>query len=595
MDKQIMDLTSSSTAHDLVSSSSLKPITSSSSRDFIDLMNPPQDDNQHHHNQQAQYNSNTSSNFGSVGDNGIRKEEIVPSYDFQPIRSVASSLDSSVVSLGAPTASSRVWNSAEFVSNSVRNSAALPIRNYGSLDSIEPAKVIVEKDQNASDVAILSEIDKSMKKYADNLLHILEGVSAQLTQLESRTRRLENSVDDLKLSVGNNHGHTDGKMRQLENILTEVQTGVHLLKEKQEIVEAQLQLAKLQVSKGDRQQSETQNHMGSVQQAAPAPPQSHHQQQAASAPPPSHQQLQQAASAPPPSHQQLPPVTYPQSVPPVPPTVPPPPITQQNLPPPAPLPNQLHQSQIPSVPQREPYYSLPGQTQEPPNPQYQVSPSQQSKPSHTALPHQSYQLAPQQYSQPPQLPPPQSQPSFSLGHHPEEGPYVPTQSYPTSLLQSSSQPASGAPPHGAPVIFEPPSTRPSSGFSAGYGPPSGPIEPYPYGGPTSQYGGNPQMKPQQLSHSGGSGYPQLPTARILPQALPTASGVSDGSGSSGTGNRVPIDDVVDKVTSMGFPREHVRAIVRKLTENGQSVDLNIVLDKLMNGGEVQPPRGWYGR
>lgn len=103
------------------------------------------------------------------------------------------------------------------------------------------------------------------------------------------------------------------------------------------------------------------------------------------------------------------------------------------------------------------------------------------------------------------------------------------------------------------------------------------------------------MKPQQLSHSGGSGYPQLPTARILPQALPTASGVSDGSGSSGTGNRVPIDDVVDKVTSMGFPREHVRAIVRKLTENGQSVDLNIVLDKLMNGGEVQPPRGWYGR
>lgn len=103
------------------------------------------------------------------------------------------------------------------------------------------------------------------------------------------------------------------------------------------------------------------------------------------------------------------------------------------------------------------------------------------------------------------------------------------------------------------------------------------------------------MKPQQLSHSGGSGYPQLPTARILPQALPTASGVSGGSGSSGTGNRVPIDDVVDKVTSMGFPREHVRATVRKLTENGQSVDLNIVLDKLMNGGEVQPPRGWYGR
>ncbi|KAF2316360.1 hypothetical protein GH714_041701 [Hevea brasiliensis] len=108
------------------------------------------------------------------------------------------------------------------------------------------------------------------------------------------------------------------------------------------------------------------------------------------------------------------------------------------------------------------------------------------------------------------------------------------------------------------------------------------------------------MKAQQLSslamsHSGGSGYPQLPTARILPHALPTASGVGGGSSSSGTGNRVPIDDVVDKVTNMGFPREHVRATVRRLTENGQSVDLNIVLDKLMNDGEVHPQRSWLGR
>lgn len=46
---------------------------------------------------------------------------------------------------------------------------------------------------------------------------------------------------------------------------------------------------------------------------------------------------------------------------------------------------------------------------------------------------------------------------------------------------------------------------------------------------------------------------------------------------------------------MGFPRDHVRATVRKLTDNGQAVDLNVVLDKLMNDGDVQPPRGWFGR
>lgn len=96
-------------------------------------------------------------------------------------------------------------------------------QNYGSLDSIEPAKVVVEKDRNVFDAAsIISEIDRTMNKFSDNLLHALEGVSARLTQLESRTRHLENSVDDLKLSVGNNHESTQGNMIHLHNILREV-------------------------------------------------------------------------------------------------------------------------------------------------------------------------------------------------------------------------------------------------------------------------------------------------------------------------------------------------------------------------------------
>jgi hypothetical protein len=46
---------------------------------------------------------------------------------------------------------------------------------------------------------------------------------------------------------------------------------------------------------------------------------------------------------------------------------------------------------------------------------------------------------------------------------------------------------------------------------------------------------------------------------------------------------VALDDVVEKVATMVFSREQVRATVRRLTENGQNVDLNVVLDKLMNG------------
>lgn len=136
-------------------------------------------------------------------------------------------------------------------------------------------------------------------------------------------------------------------------------------------------------------------------------------------------------------------------------------------------------------------------------------------------------------------------------------------------------------------MYEPPPGRSSLGFSS---------DPYPYGGSSTQYGPKSPVKPHQHSQSStGGGYPQLPTARVLPQALPTASGINSGSGSSGNGNRLPVDDVVDKVASMGFPRDQVRATVRKLTESGQSVDLNMVLDKLMNDSNVQPPRGWLGR
>lgn len=548
----------------------------SQSNDFINLMSPEDD-------------HLTGVGGGGGGGVGSKKEEIVPSYDFQPIRPMGSSQFSNLDAVGG-AGGPRAWSSTDSKTNTPG------IRNYGSLDSNELSKISLEKDRNI-DAAIVSEIDRTMKKHADNLLHALEGLSARLTQLESRTRNLENSVDDLKVSVGNNHGSADGKMRQLENILREVQTGVQVLRDKQEIVEAHLQLAKLQVSKAD-QQSETQNTvtLDSAKQAA-SPPQQ--------------------------SHQPLPPPVTPQTLPALPPPNAPPPPPQLNMQsPPAQLPSQFPPNQIPSIPQREPYFQAPGQAQEAPNQQYQLPPTQQPQPPPAAPSHQQYQPASlPQYSQPPQLPqqhpsiapinpPPQHQPP--LGHHPEETSYVPPQTYPPSLRQPPSQPPSqplsGAPPsqqfYGPPShMYEAPSGRSSSGFSTGFGPPpSGPTEPYSYSGSPSQYGSNMPMKPQQFSsgvQGGGSGYPQLPTARVLPHALPTASGPvggsGPGSGSSGSGNRVPIDDVVDKVTNMGFPRDVVRATVRKLTENGQSVDLNVVLDKLMNDGEVQPPRGWFGR
>ncbi|KAG9129281.1 hypothetical protein Leryth_015668 [Lithospermum erythrorhizon] len=489
--------------------------------------------------------------------------EIVPSYDFQPMRPIATS---------SPRANTS------------------PIRNYGSLDLIDTAKVISLKDRNSIDGALISEIDKTMKKYADNILHALEGLSARLSQMEGRTHQLENTMDDLKIAVGNNYGSSDGKMRQLENLLREVQTDVHLIKDKQEIMEAQFQLAKLQVSKGEHQ-PEIHNsvNMDNMQPATVY------------------------------TLQQVPPGTHSTA----PPSLPPPPA-QQNLPQHVQVPNQFASSQVHPIPQRDSYFPQPGQIQENANQQYQMAPPQQpqpglpqqpqSGPPQKVPPQPQYQVPPQpQYPQPPPPPPQQPHPSLSAlnlppsqlphGHHPEETQYMQSQGYPMGSHQPPSHSHTGAPfsqqfSGAPPNTYEPQSNRLGPGVPGGYGSLSGSGDPYSYSSSPSQYGSGSPVKAPQLSapptgHSAGMGYPQLPTARLLPQALPTASSV--GSGSSGTGNKVPVDDVIDKVTTMGFPREQVRETVRRLTENGQSVDLNIVLDKLMNEGGGQLPRGWFGR
>ena len=41
--------------------------------------------------------------------------------------------------------------------------------------------------------------------------------------------------------------------------------------------------------------------------------------------------------------------------------------------------------------------------------------------------------------------------------------------------------------------------------------------------------------------------------------------------------------VIDDVCNMGFSRHEVRGAVTELTDKGQAVDLNVLLDRLMNG------------
>ncbi|MCO5556469.1 hypothetical protein L7F22_010018 [Adiantum nelumboides] len=51
--------------------------------------------------------------------------------------------------------------------------------------------------------------------------------------------------------------------------------------------------------------------------------------------------------------------------------------------------------------------------------------------------------------------------------------------------------------------------------------------------------------------------------------------------------------IVEKVVAMGFSRDQVQSVIRRLAERNQSVDMNVVLDILMNGG--RGIQGGFGR
>lgn len=101
---------------------------------------------------------------------------------------------------------------------------------------------------------------------------------------------------------------------------------------------------------------------------------------------------------------------------------------------------------------------------------------------------------------------------------------------------------------------------------------------------------------------GGGQYRQPPPPHMRPPPPgPPQGQPAQGQPSQVSSSRIPIERVVEDVAAMGFTRQAVREVVRKLTENGQSVDLNIVLDQLMRqgGGPTHPPppppqQQWYG-
>eukprot|EP00897_Mesotaenium_endlicherianum_P007545 jgi/Mesen1/6819/ME000035S06199 len=508
--------------------------------------------------------------------------------------------------------------------------------------------------------ATVAAVEQTMKKYADNLLHVLEDISGRLRHLESATARLETAVRDVQQQSGDSHGQVDGRIRSMENLLYEVQRGVQVLRDRQEIAEAQAELAKMQVAAvGAPSPAAAEARPGSAPAAAPLPPQ----------PAPAALVPSALASAPLPASAPSAPPSAPVAAGQQPADVPPPqyvlnvpalpaPAQLQAPPPPAPdnYPQQQQQQQQgpqqmqmsaygqpqtphahaapaaaaapppPPLPPLPPHYQpQEGYQQQDAPPQYQIL-SQQGQPPSAPTPQYLGAVSPHQqmqYGQ--QQPPLQQQPPPPQPHQPEAPPAYMPGGYGTQPQQQQQHrgqhqqqgyqqlmmgPQGPAPPPSYDSLGGASSQRGGQGGQLALpGPYTTPHQQAAYdmgqGGPApsqSAYGGSSYRVAQPVPSApisgggaggGGAGYPRLQLAQPVQSVPPPAASSERGGAPLGT-SRVPIDKVIDDVAAMGFSKEQVHGIVRRLTENGQSVDLNIVLDKLMNGG-AEPPKGWFGR
>ncbi|KAG2717318.1 hypothetical protein I3760_03G170000 [Carya illinoinensis] len=463
-----------------------------------------------------------------------------------------------------------------------------------------PAVYNQPEDSFSQDV--IATVERSMKKYADNLLRFLEGISSRLSQLELYCYNLDKSIGEMRSDLVRDHGEADSKLKTLEKHLHEVHRSVQILRDKQELAETQKELAKLQLaqkessSSSHSQSNEEKTSAAAVDSKKTENTSDAHNQQLALALP--HQVVPQQQSAPPPQ------------------------ALAQNL-------TQQQPYYLPPTPLTNP----PAQTQHHPQSQYQPSDSQYRTPQLQDISRVAPQPAQSQVNQtPPVQPFPQYQQQW-----PQQSPQ-PTQQ---SMMQPQIRPSSAAvypsyPPSQS-TNPSPQETLPSSmpmqvPFAGIPQPVSSRADAMPYG-----YGGAGRTVPQQpqqiKSNFGaqpGDGYAAVGPQQVLPPGSsymmydsegrahhspqpphyaqgvypPTSVSLQNPQPSTGPNILVrnsahsqfyrnhPYSELIEKLASMGFRGDHVASVIQRMEESGQPVDFNTVLDRLNMHSSGGSQRGW---
>lgn len=490
------------------------------------------------------------------------------------------------------------------------------IWNSSSVDHIRPVEVLEQKSGVPSQAMLISRIGKTIEEHIDDLLHAIKGVSSRVTQLESKTRHLEHTMDDLKGTVEFMYAESEGKMRHLEKILGEVHAGIQFLKDKQGIAEAQMLLQRLQLSKSKASKLPSENRNHDVQRTSGL-----HSPSIPSAPP------QAVSSFPLTASSSLSHGHQPNS------PLHPPPLPQGMV-------SMLHGVQTSVMAHSPAMTSLPfGGSSSPLNPSPWPLPpsliSSQQKGATQIPPGAELSFASpllqgnrqnlqfldsvsQQYHFPVPASGAQQLPSISphepflfAAYNTHASRLVPT----NARFQSPSSQQLVEMPY---TLFNGfPSSIPHSARASGTAPSPEQLHSGSFQSMASSYADAPLRRSFSGSnnashsirhyHEDGNGpshlslrtkdsphssdQPQLTPMKPLQYAIPIVSALDHAAGSGVNENKVSGADVIEKIAIMGFRRDLARDIVRKLKDGGQPVDLNTVLDKLMSHGGSPSSKG----
>ncbi|KAL4361990.1 hypothetical protein GQ457_04G005590 [Hibiscus cannabinus] len=467
--------------------------------------------------------------------------------------------------------------------------------------SVFPPSGYSQPEDSYSDVN--AAVEKTMKRYTDNIMRFLEGISSRLSQLELYCYNLDRSIGEMRADLVRGNGDADSKLKSIEKHLQEVHRSVQILRDKQELAETQKELAKLQLA-----QKESSSHSQSTEErvSTPAPDSkktdnaSENQQLALALP-------HQVAS------QQQPVVPSSQA--------PPQNLTQQSYYMPSnQVPNPQAPAGAPSPAPPPPPAQAPAQAQHPQNqyltsdPQYrpQIQDMSRMPPQPTQSPVNQVQSFPHYQQQWPQQlsqqVPPQQQPSMQPQMRPPSTPAYPP--YPPTQSTNPSQPE--VLPNSMPMqisysgLPQPVSSRADT-IPYGYGVPGRTTPQQPpqqikgtfgaqptdrYNGPVSNAsfppgnaymmydneGGRTHHPTQQPNFSQG-GYPP---SNVSPQTQPGSGPnvmIRNPNHSQFVRNH-PYSELIEKLVSMGFRGDHVASVIQRMEESGQPPDFNAVLDRL---------------